>query len=299
MTPRRQLRFLGCGVIALVSWLGPRGGGFSAEVKCDDAVRVRCTRLTEQRGSSNCVVELEFTGDALIGKMGNFGAKVFRATDEAGNDLRLPGEPPFQGSGVAGDRSLSPLRGWFDFNGQQQRWRYAGVTLRPIPRTTKQLKELAGELELYSPTFTNGGVVVCEDFGRTPGTVFKNPALEKWQVHLTLHTKETCQAAQRTASPGAAFRPDAGRLFPSWPGTETIQNYLVFQATDPEKRIVGFALRGPDGKFLPIAYRNNVGDFYGLYFDSSLPQKSDLFVYLATPAAVEKFPFKLENLSLP
>lgn len=265
-----------------------------------NAVRVQCTHITEQRGTSNCVVELLFTGDALVGKMGNLGVTVTRAVDEAGNDLRLPGEPPFQGSGTAGDRSLAPLRGWFDFNAQQQRRRHAGVTLRPVSRAAKQIKELVGELELYSPTFTNGGVIVCEDFYRAPGMVFSQPALDKWQVRLTWHTKETFRAAQQAApAPARMAGPDPERLFSSWTGAEAARNYLVIHAADPKKRIIGFALRGPDGKFLPVSYRNSAGNYHGLSFDSLLPEKADLFVYLAVPAAIEKIPFQLENLSLP
>lgn len=298
MADRRLPRLLLCLAVVSALELGQWERGWAAEATNRTDFHVQCGRIYPQRGTSNCVVELLFTGDALVGKMGNLGVTVTRAIDEAGRDLRLPGEPPFQGSGTAGDRSLAPLRGWFNYNEQQQRRRHAGVTLRPIPPTTKQIKELAGELELYSPTFTNGGVVVCEDFYRTPGTAFPQPALEKWQVRLTWHTKETFQAAQQSAPASPRSGPDPARLFSSWPG-DAARNYLVIHAADPEKRIVGFALRGPDGKFLPISNRNSAGNYHGLSFDTLLPEKADLFVYLAVPAAIEKIPFQLENLPLP
>jgi hypothetical protein len=261
---------------------------------------VDCLRVTEQRVTSNCVVELMFTGEAMVGRMGVLGCTVIRATDEVGNDLCPPGGQPFVGSGVAGDRSLAPLRGWFDVNAHRQQRRYSSVSLRPAAHAAKQIRELQGELLLYSPTYTNGGVVVCADFLRTPGTEFNHPGLESAQVHLTWHTKETYQARQRTAAPPRAG-PDPAGLFVSRPGEapDAAKNYFVLHAADPEKQIVGFALREPGGKFLPVSSRNSAGDYHGLYFDELLPEKVDLFVYLATPGAVEAVPFKFENLPLP
>ncbi len=65
-------------------------------------------------------------------------------------------------------------------------------------------------------------------------------------------------------------------------------------------RLVGFAFLGPDGRFVPTAKHRSVNRLRGFYFvPPVLPEKLDLYVYVAAPGAVKSVPFRLENIPLP
>jgi UDP:flavonoid glycosyltransferase YjiC (YdhE family) len=64
-------------------------------------------------------------------------------------------------------------------------------------------------------------------------------------------------------------------------------------------RVTGFAFREPSGRLLPVNQRKSVNALCGFYLDTYLPANAALMVYLESPGAVQRVPFKVENIPLP
>lgn len=274
------------------------------------AVVAEVSSISENRGRENrCDVSLKFTGDRLKNATSLLSVRPTHAMDDTGANICPTNWQKTGGWGVSGGAGgFSPLRGWHWEH--PPRMLHGSVSLLGSSRAARSIKDLRGELELFSPTIQNGGVVVVDDFRAQPGSKLQNPGLEKLGVSLTCHTKESFEAAKKLSDSATAqgqfvnFRTqdDESSLFPGILGDpqNSPRNYIVLKASDPEKRITGFAFRGTDGRFLPVGNRKSVNDLHTFSFVIPvLPEKLDLHVYLAVDGAIEKVPFRLENIPLP
>jgi hypothetical protein len=292
------------------------GSGFGLPILCAgadappglDEIRTEVFTINEHRTKGGrCHVHLKFTGSQLANFIGISRVRVLRAVDDTGASLVAREGSDHVGWGNGGGFSRAGVRGWYD--DQALKARYAGVVIDLPSRSAKFIKELAGEVELYSPTFQNGGVVVVENVCGQPGMPLQIPALEKLDVKLTCQTKETYEASKATvkvaAGPGRPLilpqDQAADGLFPGMLGepSSTLRNYVVLQIEDPHQRVTSFAFRGPDGRLLPVKQQRSVNALRGFYFDTFVPQPVALYVYLDVREAVEQVPFKVENIPLP
>lgn len=273
-----------------------------------EGMRTEVFNISENRQSGGkCYVHLKFTGSVLTNFIGISRVRILRAVDDVGTDLIATVGADQVGWGNGGGASRAGVRGWYDEHSLKAR--YAGVVLGLPSRSARSIQELAGEVELYSPTLQNGGVVVVEDFRAQPGVLLQNPALQKLEVGLAYLTKEAYESSRASVAPASTrSRPlilpedqAADGLFPGILGypNSTPRNYVVLRIDDPQQRVTSFAFRGPDGRLLPVKQQKSAQGMRGFYFDAQVPERVALYVYLDVPEAVEKSPFKVEDIPLP
>lgn len=305
MNMRMLARMAAATAFLLVPIFGPAPARAATN---SNALEAKVVDVHETRGSqSRCSVMLSFTGDMLADKMAVLKARATKAVDDTGRNLVLPGDGDVGGAGTSGGFSLAAVRGWHELRPTKTRW--VGVQLAGTARGAKTIAELSGELELFAPTFENGGVVVVEGFLQQPGQALQHPELEELGVTLTYLTRETYDAAKKTAAVRSApGRPSANpqdsqeeSLFPGilvepfrGPGY-----YLVLRVVDPGRKVTSFAFREPGGRLLPVGNGRSVNDLRGFYFHTAIPKDLALVVYLAVPKALETVPFEVRNITLP
>jgi hypothetical protein len=248
---------------------------------------------------------LRFTDDTLTNKMSILAARAIRAIDDTGADMTLRGGPDMIGAGTSGGFTLSAVRGWHEL--RPVNTRYASLQLASSARRAKAIEEIEGQLQLYAPTFQNGGVVAIEDFRRDPGKPLHHERLAKLGVRLTCLTKETYEAgktASRAASKPRFITPTDQQVESLFPGILGEANgharrYVVLEVDDPQKQVTSFAFGDPGGRLFPVAQSRSVKSMFGFYFHTHVPEDLVLYVYLAVPAALETVPFKVRNVVLP
>jgi hypothetical protein len=185
------------------------------------------------------------------------------------------------------------------------------VKLRNPSRNATTIKILKGDVELFSPTEANGGLLTIKDVLKTPAEPIKNPALEKYGIQLMYLTKETYEAkkkeieAQKKAATdegtqklGEAF----GDLFKGMFGgmmNSSSKNSIQMYIKDPDKRVVGMKFVDAQGKPLKSRESWSSGEFKNTGLDAPPPPDTQLVIQLATPESVKSFPFKVENIPLP
>jgi hypothetical protein len=271
-------------------------------------VRTEIGRISQTRGvQGRCNIGLNITGQALASKVAIFKVRVLRAMDDTGADLTLPGGESQSACWVSGgDWSVSVVRGWWDTRSAITRG--AWLELAAAAPGAKHIANLEGELELLAPTFQNGGVVSIAEFRLHPGEPLEETRLKKYGVALTYLDKETYEAtkaasgngtnASRQGPPG--MENPADMLFSGLIGAPNglARNYVVLMLNDPQQRVAGFAFQA-DGRLLPVGNPTVVDKMMGFHFDTALPERLSLLVYLAVPEAVERVPFSLKDIPLP
>lgn len=267
-----------------------------------NALQAEVFSISEYRGSpGRCMIGIKLSGDALTNKLSLLKTRVIRAVDDLGTNLTPPGRQEPTGAGTSGGFTIAALRGWHEL--RPTKTRFASIELPLASRRAQTITELQGEVELYSPTLDNGGVVVIEHARRHPGELPPDATLEKFGVTFSWVTKESYEAgrtpAGRGGTPPANFQVES--LFPGIlgePGSAP-RNYLVLKMGDPQKRVTSFAFQEPSGRLLPVRQTRRAEDMVGFYFDMVVPEDLTLYVYLAVPEAVEVAPFELRNVHLP
>lgn len=291
----------------LAGWLTT---AFSAETASGNEASApvwqgKVASITEYRGSpGRCHLTLEFTDDRLANRLSILRARVARAIDDTGADLRLPEPPAFLGAGST-SFTLAALQGWQEL--QPVKKRYVSLQLTNASRRATAISEISGELELFAPTLQNGGVLTIEGFRRDPGHPLKHPRLEKEGVTLTCFTKETYEsskARERARSKSVFVDPAQQQIDSLFPGilgdpASASRNYVVLKVDDPQKRIASFAFGEPGGRLFPVFQRRSSNSMFGFYFQAAVPEDLVLYVYVAVPEALETVPFQVRNVPLP
>ena len=168
------------------------------------------------------------------------------------------------------------------------------LILRNASRQASVLKRVEGEVELFTPTEANGGIVRVADFTRQPGEVWANEALARAKVEAVYFTR-------------AAFE-DKGKLLGA-DALETFRSALringpesTFAAfRDPERRIVDVELVDRGGTRLPAQLMRGGSAEWDRtwFFKTPPPPDAHLSIRVATPDAIKGYPFTLENVPLP
>src|SRR5205085_7133098 len=132
------------------------------------------------------------------------------------------------------------------------------LRLRNPSRNATVIKLLEGEVELFSPSSANGGVLVIKDILKKPGEPVQNPALKKYGIELIYLTKETYEARkkqleeQQNKASGAidsAFGEMFKSMFGGMMGSDK-QNSVKLYVKDPDKRVIDIEFQDATGKEL-------------------------------------------------
>src|ERR1044071_168730 len=243
--------------------------------------------------SSECKLELKFTGDAASDAADVRQVRVKKAIDDLGRDLGLSDSQEFFHSLNSGHK-----------NGVLK----TELRLRNPSRNAGTIKLLEGEVDLFSPTLANGGVVTIKDILKHPAEPVQNPALNKYRVEVIYLTKESYEAKRKQLQEqqkndaegklGEAF----GELFKGMFGgamASDSRNSLKLFVKDPQKRVVDVEFQDAGGNPLKTGSSWSMGELRQIELKSTPPPDTQLLIHLATPEALHTFAFKLENIPLP
>ena len=243
--------------------------------------------------SSECKLELKFTGDAASDAADVRQVRVKKAIDDLGRDLGLSDS----------QESFHSLN-----SGHKNGVLKTELRLRNPSRNAGTIKLLEGEVDLFSPTLANGGVVTIKDILKHPAEPVQNPALNKYGVEVIYLTKESYEAKRKQLQEqqkndaegklGEAF----GELFKGMFGgamASDSRNSLKLFVKDPQKRVVDVEFQDAGGNPLKTGSSWSMGELRQIELKSTPPPDTQLLIHLATPEALQTFAFKLENIPLP
>jgi hypothetical protein len=242
--------------------------------------------------SSECKIELKFTGDAATDALSVRHVHVKKAIDELDRDLARED---------AADSFLHSSSG--DRNGVLK----TELRLRNPSRNAERIKLLEGDVELFSPTTANGGILVLKDILKHPADPVQNAALKKYGIELVYFTKETYEAKkkqlqeqQKNAAGGIdeAFGELFKGMFSGMMSSDK-KNSVKLYVKDPQKRVVDVEFQDAGGKALKRGSSWSSGDMREVDFNAAPPEDTQLMVHLATPETIQTFPFSLQNIPLP
>ena len=242
---------------------------------------------------SECKLELKFTGDAASDAAAIRQVRVKTAIDDQGRDLSRNDSQETSHSFNSGQR-----------NGVLK----TELRLRNPSRNANTIKLLEGEIELFSPTTANGGVLTVKDILKHPAEPVQNEALKKYGVELVYLTKESYEAKKKQLQEqqnsgadgklGEAF----GDLFKGMFGgtlASDSKNSVKLYVKDPEKRVVDVEFQDASGNALKTGSSWTMGEMRQIEFKSAPPPDAQLQIHLATPEALRTFVFKAEKVPLP
>jgi hypothetical protein len=260
------------------------------------AVRASVGDVADNRttGSFNaeCKLELKFTGDAATDAASVRQVRVKKAIDELGRDL------------TRDNSDSSPGFGSSQRNGVLK----TELRLRNPSRNATVIKLVEGEVEFFNPTLANGGILIIKDILKHPAEPVENVTLKKYGVEVMYLTKESYEAKkkqieeqQKNAAGGAigqAFGELFKGMFNGMMSSDT-KNSLKLYTKDPEKRVVEVEFQDASGKSLKSGSSWSSGEMRQIELKAAPPADAQLMIHLATPEALQTFPFKVENIPLP
>jgi hypothetical protein len=306
-------------LIALVSFnagsraaVEPKAGAISVTV--GTIIETRATGAHE----GECRVILDLSGDAVTAAHSVRAVRVTSAKDGLGRDLVKPVDvvsetpanalPPASAderrrldavaAEVARRRAIReatgvpPTSGGVASPGRASASRTM-VSLRPPSRQSAAIKIIAGEIDLFTPSEQNGGLVRVSRFTERPGEVIKQDALEADGIQAVFFTRDSFEKGKLIAAKEKPAFESAFKIY----GAEAVWVSI----RDPKKKVVDFEVQSRDGIRLEAA-TFNTGSADGrrnLFLKTPPPAGAQLVIRVATPGAVKTYPFKLENVPLP
>jgi hypothetical protein len=243
--------------------------------------------------SSECKLELKLTGDAASDAAAVRQVRVKKAIDELGRDL------------IRSDSKEA----FHSFNsGQRNGVLKTELSLRNPSRNAGTIKLVEGEVELFSPTAANGGILIIKNILKHPAEPVQNEALKKYGVEVIYLTKESYEAKkkqiqeQQKADADGKLGEAFGELFKGMFGgmmASDSKNSVKLYVKDAEKRVVDVEFQDAGGHALTSMSSWSTGELRQMEFKSAPPADTQLLIHLATPEALQTFTFKVENIPLP
>jgi hypothetical protein len=274
------------------------------DVKAPTPLQIRVGDVSDTRSTSQdsgCQVELIFTGD-VVQDAGNVReVRITEATDEVGRNLVMrPDE----------DNNNNNFNRFNQFNNGRNpsAARRAEARLRNPSRNSATIKILKGEVVFFNPNEVNGGRLTLPGVLAHPAEPIQNPGLAKYGIQMMYLTKATFEAKKKEldAQGNGATDPKLGALREAFTGPfangtmftgqpNAVQLYVL----DPDQRIVNLKFVDGQGK----AVQSNGGwtsnNYRNFNFNTPPPADMQLVIELATPEALQPYPFSLENIPLP
>lgn len=178
------------------------------------------------------------------------------------------------------------------------------IRLRNPSRRATAIKVIEGDIDLFTPTEANGGLLRLPSIAASPAEFVKHDALARAGVKVMFVTLESYES--KRAELGSAAEDPTG------PWTDDFARSLKSQARlgdsrrppvyffvhDPQQRVMDLELQSDTGARLDRRAAR-IGGLRVLYPEAPLPANAQLLVRIATDAAISSHPFKLENIALP
>jgi hypothetical protein len=296
------MKTLKCLIVGSVALLSPLTVSLHAQTAEKVPMRLQASvgDVTDNRTtssfSSECKVQLKFTGDTAADAASVRAVRVTEARDELGRDLLETKE----------DSMLS--RSSSRHHGSSLQYE---VAMRNPSRNAAVIKVLKGEVELFTPTETNGAILTIKDLLKHPVEPVQNPVLSKYGITFMYLTKASCEAkkkelAEQQKSAGTGMDQKLGEAFGqvfqgmlsgmmSSDSANSIQLYIK----DPEKRILSVEFQDAQGKALKTRSSWTSSEFQQTELTGPPPSDTQVVLQFAVPEAVKSFPFELHDIPLP
>jgi hypothetical protein len=259
------------------------------------ALAVSAGEVTDRRRNDNSFagleIELKLTGEASAGARGAR-ALVEKAVDDTGRNLvkEKSGSSDFEKS--AGDETPA-----------------LKLELRNPARRAKVVREVSGQVEIFSPGRDPSAQVLAARFASQMDRPVAAPALKAAGAQVTVVSRKTYEAekkkdaerrtkeAEGAGVAGAMANAFAG-LFEGLFG-DIGENDVLVRVEDKGKKVFSIDVVEAAGK--PVAGMGSmkVGDFWILKLGEKLPADAGLRIYLLTPKALVSERFALKDVPLP
>lgn len=233
-------------------------------------------RSTEKYGS--CHVQLKFLGDASTDAVAISRVGAVRVIDDLNTELKL------KPLGVYSDVYLKNLK-------REPGPLKCSLSFENPSRRASFIKTLEGEVELYTPTPENGGLIVIKDFFKNPPGPLQNPMLKRIGVEAAYFTREAFQSKKSEGTRGHSLFANG------WGDTRTVAKIYV---QDTNSILQNVDIQYSDGTSFAAqttAYLKNNAKSINL--TALPPAGSCLTITAFTPAAKRVYSFKLEKIPLP
>ncbi|MFY9608569.1 MAG: hypothetical protein WAU45_08140 [Blastocatellia bacterium] len=256
-------------------------------------------------------VELKIVGDVLVDAKG-IRVSVDAAIDDTGRDLI---------------NEKTEKSEFTEIDMSDKTATTAKVALRNPVRQATAIQELSGSIELFIPRRDVESVATITNLSRNLGVPISASALKSAGIDLVIWNKaqfetrkkaeeeklkKELEAKRKKEGEGASeddigdsladgLQKMFGSLFSGFGRME--ENSLAFQITDPQSRLVNIEFEDERGKPIGTNGRMTMGggkEKTSIYeFSEKLPPAARVRIYVLTPKATIKVPFKLTGVPLP
>jgi hypothetical protein len=262
--------------------------GFSQKVSVESISESRSTQ--NSIFGNRCEVMLKISGDEVRKyKMARI-SKVSKAVDDQGLDL-------------IGEESNNSRYG--EISGTAAS---VSAVLLTTSRSASVIRELDGEVVLFSPTEANGGLTKVKTFGKNTN---KNLVPNVQGLSVTYVTKESVEKfnAEQKSKKQAELKkqPKEVQEF-----AKELMNLMdAFSYMGGTENEVNFFISGDEHKLINVFFENTAGDVIenngwsssgGLktyYFSEAIKPAYTLVLTLESAGATKKIPFSLKDIELP
>ncbi len=230
-------------------------------------------------------VELKLSGDGLehVEKVRLILAK---AMDDTGRNL-LKEEKFYD------HKAFEDFRG--DGTGQAQ----FELKLENPARNASVIREISGEIELYSPRQDPLSRVTISRALIGGGKIVTEKVLQEAQVELSIYSKEAYENFLKDSEKGGAVNPNRSmnQMFSGMLGSDENSVYIRFK--DPQSKVIGFKFFAASGEEIRPDSWGYSGDLKTFSFGSAFSQDISVEVMLKTEKAIKTVPIHLVDISLP
>jgi hypothetical protein len=256
-------------------------------------------------------VEMKLIGD-LVAEAKGVRVAVTKAVDETGKNL-LPEKAREEEFKEIGSSNRENFK--------------IDVELKNPARRAMAVQEIAGTIELFIPGRDPAATISIQNLAGAIGRRFDHPGLKAIGVELTIWNKAQYEARRqeeeakmkqafeerkkKAAAAGESIEDlgDAlaeglmkafGGLFSAF--SQMGDNGIAFNLKDPKWLLIGIEFEDAAGKTIDYQGRSSMGgeDRTLIYdFSEPLPEGARAKLFLLTPKALVKSPFRLTNVPLP
>ncbi len=254
-------------------------------------------------------VDLKISGESIAGAKG-IRVLVTKAVDDTGKNLIDEKEPENDFKEIDSSDKETKL----------------SIEMKNPERRANAVQEISGSVEIFAPNKDPKATITLVNIQRDIGKPIISASLRAAGIELTVWNKEIFDArkkaeedrlkkeieaqakkADKSGNPadaaellGQGLMSIFGSLFSGFASMD--ENDLAFSVKDPQSKLVTIEFEDMAGKKLEQGGRTTIGGdprtiIYG--FKEKVPATTRIKLYVLTPRAVTKTPFKLTNVSLP
>lgn len=257
--------------------------------------KVSVNKIDESRSTSDgsfdnkCEIELKISGDEVRKYKFVKISKITKATDDQNLDLLKEDHNDFEYNEIDKDAKVE-------------------IETKIPARKATVIKELSGELSLYSPTETNGSIIKIANYQtKTNINLLPNSAgvqimyltkesLEKFAKEQKLKKEEELKKLPEIARKMAEGLMNA---FEGFSNSSDDPNEVTFYIDGDKTKLVDLYFEDANGKKIERNGRSQSNNIVSYSLEEKPNPTWKLILNIETVTSVKKVPFKLLNIDLP